>query len=188
VRRSARCRRGGAIDPVPLSTAGRTVMTFPVICGISSALMEFQFGLSAEIISRDVAHVIPRLRVSVSPLVWFWQGVLRYTDLATQVRQACGMADGWQRVDRVSYAKCGPGDNAPDLRRRQIADSARLSILVLGPGLARRSANSVLCSLPVGPVRGASDAVVPNPASVSSTALGLDDFVWSRPGYNGSAR
>lgn len=27
-------------------------------------------------------------------------GVSRYADLATQVRQACGMADGWQRVDR----------------------------------------------------------------------------------------
>ena len=60
--------------------------------------------------------------MSASPLVWFWQGVLQYTDLATQVRQACGMTDGWQRVDRVSYAKCGPGDNAPDLRWRQIAD------------------------------------------------------------------
>jgi hypothetical protein len=33
-------------------------------------------------------------------------GVSRYTDLVTRVRRACGMADAWQRVDRVSYAKC----------------------------------------------------------------------------------
>jgi hypothetical protein len=39
-------------------------------------------------------------------LVWFSQGVSRYTDLATQVRQAGGMADGRQRTGRVSHAKC----------------------------------------------------------------------------------
>jgi hypothetical protein len=83
-------------------------MTFPVIDGISPALMEFQFEVSAHIIPQDVAHLIPQLRVSVSPPVWFSQGVSRYTDLATQVRQACGMADGCQRVDRVSYARCAP--------------------------------------------------------------------------------
>jgi len=44
--------------------------------------------------------------VSVPPLVWFSQGVSRYTDLATHVRWARGTADGWQRLDRVSYAKC----------------------------------------------------------------------------------
>ena len=44
----------------------------------------------------------------MSPLAWFSQGVSRYTDLATQVRRACAMADSWQRVDRVSYAKCAP--------------------------------------------------------------------------------
>jgi hypothetical protein len=46
----------------------------------------------------------------VLPLVWFSQGVSRYTDLAAQVRRVCGMADGWQCVDRVnvSYAKCAP--------------------------------------------------------------------------------
>ena len=49
----------------------------------------------------------------MSPLMWFSQGVSRYTDLATQVRQACGMADGWQCVDRVSYAKVRPSGNAP---------------------------------------------------------------------------
>jgi hypothetical protein len=108
-------------DPVPLSNAGRTVMTFPVISGKSSALMEFQFEVSAHIIPQDIAHRIPQLRVNVSPLVWSSQGVLRYTDLATPVRQACGMVDGWQRVDRVSYAKCAPvitrrafgGDRSP---------------------------------------------------------------------------
>jgi hypothetical protein len=94
VRRSARCRRSGARDPVPLSNAGRAVITFPVIYGISPVLMEFQFEVSAHTIPQDVAHVIPQLGMSVSPLVWFSQGVSRYTNLATQVRQACGIADG----------------------------------------------------------------------------------------------
>jgi len=70
--------------------------------------MEFQFKVSAQIISQEVAHIIPQLRVNLSPLVWFSQGVSRYTHLAMQVRHACGMADGWQRVDRVSYTKCAP--------------------------------------------------------------------------------
>ena len=60
--------------------------------------MEFQFKVSAQIISQEVAHIIPQLRVNLSPLVWFSQGVSRYTDLATQVRQACGTADGLLRV------------------------------------------------------------------------------------------
>ena len=70
--------------------------------------MEFQFEVSARMITQDVAHIIPQLRVSLSLRVWFSQSVSRYTDLTTQLRQACGMPEGWQRVDRVSYAKCGP--------------------------------------------------------------------------------
>ena len=70
--------------------------------------MEFQFEVSAHIIPPDVAQLIPQLRVSVLPLVWFSQGVSRYTDLAAQVRRVCGMADGWQCVGGVSYAKCAP--------------------------------------------------------------------------------
>ena len=66
-----------------LSNVSRTVMAFPVIFGISSTLIEFQFEVSADLILQHVAHVILQLRVSVSPLVWFSQGVSRYTDLAT---------------------------------------------------------------------------------------------------------
>ena len=59
-------------------------------------------------ISRDVAHGIAQSegeRVAAGVVL---AGVSRYTALATQVRQACGMADGWQCADRVSYAKCAP--------------------------------------------------------------------------------
>jgi hypothetical protein len=73
-------------------------MTFPVISGKSPALMEFQFEVSAHIIPPGCRSGNSQLRVSVPPLVWSSQGVSRYTDLATQMRQACGMADGWQRV------------------------------------------------------------------------------------------
>jgi hypothetical protein len=83
--------------------------------------MEFQFEVSARMITQDVAHIIPQLRVSLSLLVWFSQGASRYTDLATQVRQACGMADGWQRANRVSYAKC-----AQVVTRRPSAATDRL--------------------------------------------------------------
>ena len=82
--------------------------------------MEFQFEVSAHTIPQDVAYVIPQLRVSVLPLVLVLAGVSRYTDLATQVRQACGVADGWQCLDRVSYAKC-----APVVTRRLLAATDR---------------------------------------------------------------
>ena len=71
------------------------------------ALMEFQFEVSAHIIPQDVAHVIPAEGERVAAGVVL-AGVSRYTYPATQVRRACGMADGWQCVDRVSYAKCAP--------------------------------------------------------------------------------
>jgi len=82
-------------------------MTFPVIHGISPAPMEFQFEVSARIIRQDVAQVIPPQGECVAAGVVL-AGVSRYTYLAAHVRQASGMADGWQRVDRVSYAKCAP--------------------------------------------------------------------------------
>jgi hypothetical protein len=82
--------------------------------------MQFQSEVSTHIIPQEVAHIIPRLRVSVSPLVWSSQSVWRYTDLATQVRQACGMADGRQRVDRVSYTKCAPVVRASLQRQRGV--------------------------------------------------------------------
>ena len=70
------------IEPVPLSKAGRPIMTFPVIYGIPSALMEFQFGVSAYLIPQDAAHNSPaegeRAAFSVA-----LAGVSRYTDLAT---------------------------------------------------------------------------------------------------------
>jgi hypothetical protein len=58
-------------------------------------------------------------------------GVSRYTDLATQVRQACGMADGWQRVD---------------LRRRQIADYALLVDGDFAAAERRRTTGNVLAT------------------------------------------
>jgi len=119
VRRSARCRRSGAIDPAPLSNAGRAVMAFPVIYGISPPL-EFQFDVSAHTNSpgcRSCNSPAEGERAAAGVVL---AGVSRYTDLATQVRQACGMADGWQRVDRVSYAKC-----APPVTRRPAATTDR---------------------------------------------------------------
>jgi hypothetical protein len=49
-----------------------------------------------------------RLRVRCRRWCGSRRACVGYTDLATQVRQACGTADGWQRVDRVSYTKCAP--------------------------------------------------------------------------------
>jgi hypothetical protein len=69
--------------------------------------MEFQFEVSARIIRQDVAQVIPPEGERVAAGVVL-AGVSRYTYLAAHVRQASGMADGWQRVDRVSYTKCAP--------------------------------------------------------------------------------
>jgi hypothetical protein len=96
-------------------------MTFPVIHGISSAPMEFQVEVSARIIPQDVAQVIPPEGERVAAGVVL-ADVSRYTYLAAHVRQASGMADGWQRVDRVSYAKY-----APVVTRRPSAATDRCS-------------------------------------------------------------
>jgi hypothetical protein len=58
--------------------------------------MEFQFEFPLTQFPRDVAQVIPPAegeRVAAGVVL---AGVSRYTNLATQVRQAGGMADGWQ--------------------------------------------------------------------------------------------
>lgn len=86
--------------------------------------MEFQFEVSAHIIPQDCRTGNSRAEGERAAAGVVLAGVSRYTDLATQVRRTCGMADGWQRVDRVNYAKC-----APVVTRRPSAVTASLPTL-----------------------------------------------------------
>ena len=83
-------------------------MNFPVIYGISPALMEIQFEVSAHVIPQDCRSCNSPAEGKRAAAGVVLTDLSRYTDLATQVRQAGGMADGWQRVDRANYAKCAP--------------------------------------------------------------------------------